>query len=116
MKEKFFKLLAFLNLLDADSNLSITNAAVIALVIKMLVSPNLDWPSITAMVITFANYMHKRQSADAAAATEATDEMKAIKEQYEKAVVAQAQAISDIQSKIGGLSQVAELFKMKPKV
>jgi hypothetical protein len=109
------RLLAWLNLLDSDGNLSITNVAVVALVIKMLLAPQLDWPSVVAMIVTFTNYMHKRQTSDGAIASDETDEMKAIKAQYEAAVVAQAKAISDLQSKIGNLSGLAEMLKMGKK-
>lgn len=54
------KVLLFLNLLDAQRRLSITNLGLMALIIKTVVSPSADWSSIVAMVVAFANYMHKR--------------------------------------------------------
>ncbi len=109
------RLLTFLNLLDSENNLSITNLAIYLLVGKMMFSPALDWPSVTAMIVTFANYMHKRQVTDAAASSDSTEEMKQIKAQYEAAVVAQAKAITDIQAKLSSVSQLTDLAKMMVK-
>lgn len=56
------KLLAFCNLLEYDGNrLSITNIALIILLGKLALSNNVDWPSIVAVIASFANYAHKRQ-------------------------------------------------------
>ncbi len=60
------KILDFLNILDySGTRLSITNIALIGLLIKVLVSPNVDWPSLVAIITAFANYAHKRSSSDA---------------------------------------------------
>lgn len=53
--------LRFLNLLDDSGNLSITNCALIAFIVKILISPLIDGPSVIALVSLLANYMHKRQ-------------------------------------------------------
>lgn len=54
------KLLAFLNVLDDSNRLSITNLALIGLIMKMILASNVDWPSIVAVVAAFGNYSHKR--------------------------------------------------------
>lgn len=54
------KILAFLNLLDDSNRLSITNIALIGLLIKMCVASNTDWPSMVAVITAFGNYAHKR--------------------------------------------------------
>lgn len=54
------KILNFLNLLDENNCLSITNVGLIALVTKIVVSPTADWPSIVAVIASFSNYAHKR--------------------------------------------------------
>lgn len=50
----------FCLLSDDGSQLSLTNLALIALTIKMLLSPTLDWPSTITMMTVFANYAHRR--------------------------------------------------------
>ncbi len=115
MRAFFTRFLGWLNLLDSEKNLSITNLAIYLLVGKMMFSPALDWPSVTAMIVTFANYMHKRQTSDAAVASEESEEMSRIKAQYESAVVAQAKAITDIQTKLSSVTQIVDLTKMMAK-
>lgn len=109
------RILDFLNLLSDDGKLSITNIAVIALITKMCLSPNLDWPSITAMVITFANYMHKRKTVSDQEEAENAKKVAELQNQVTAAITAQASAIADLNKRIGGLSQLGELLKMKPK-
>lgn len=55
------KILQFLNILDDSGNLSITNCALIAFLVKILLSPQLDGPSVVGLVGLLANYCHKRQ-------------------------------------------------------
>jgi esterase/lipase len=104
--------LDWFNLLDNEKKLSITNCAVVALIIKMLVSPNLDWPSITGMIVVFANYMHKRQSTDASVASDQTEEMKKIKAQYEAAVIAQAKTITEVRDQVSRVTQAVDFSKL----
>ncbi len=54
------KILDFCNVLDYNKKLSITNIALIALLGKMLLAPNIDWPSLVAVIVAFSNYAHKR--------------------------------------------------------
>lgn len=56
------KILVFLNMLDQSGNLSITNCALIAFLVKILVSPQLDGPSVIGLVGLLGNYMHKRHN------------------------------------------------------
>lgn len=54
------KTLDFCNLLDYNKKLSITNIALIALLGKMILSHNVDWPSLVSVIVAFSNYAHKR--------------------------------------------------------
>lgn len=55
------KALAFLNLLDeSGQGLSLTNLGLYAIMIKILVAPMIDGPSVVALVSLLANYIHKR--------------------------------------------------------
>ena len=55
------KVLDFLNLLDySGERLSITNIALVALIAKLSLSSNVDWPSIVAVITAFGNYASKR--------------------------------------------------------
>lgn len=58
------KILDFFNLLDYSNRISLTNLALIALVGKLLVTPNPDFATIGSVIIAFANYMHKRSTND----------------------------------------------------
>ena len=51
--------LNFLHLLDDQNRLSITNIAVIILVVKVAAAP-LDWPTAAGLLCTLLNYGHKR--------------------------------------------------------
>ena len=53
------KLLKFLNLLDRQNNLSITNFGVFIILIKIATSP-FDWATAAALLVTLLNYSHKR--------------------------------------------------------
>lgn len=56
----FKRFLAFLNLLDHDGNLSITNVAVIVGITKMAFMTQLSGCDAVALVATLLNYGHKR--------------------------------------------------------
>lgn len=109
------RVINWLNLLDLEGKLSLTNVALVALVIKMLVSPNLDWPAVVTLITVFANYMHKRQAVNGQVEAEKADEMKAVKEQYDKAVLAQAQAITDLNAKLQQVSQALNFSNLIKK-
>lgn len=54
------RVLTFLNLLDAEGNLSITNIAVIVSITKMALLTQLSGVDAVALVGTLLNYAHKR--------------------------------------------------------
>ena len=55
------KVLDFFSMLDeSGTRLSITNVALAVLLAKMAFSHSTDWPSLVAVVTSFANYAHKR--------------------------------------------------------
>lgn len=54
------KLLSFLNLLDGEGNLSITNIAVIVGITKMALMSQMSGVDAVALVGTLMNYAHKR--------------------------------------------------------
>lgn len=58
------KTLDFCNVLDYNKRLSITNIALIALLGKLLLSTNTDWPSLVSVIVAFSNYAHKRVVSD----------------------------------------------------
>lgn len=54
------KVLSFFNLLDAEGNLSITNLAVIVVLVKLAISPSASLTEAGTLLIALANYAHKR--------------------------------------------------------
>lgn len=52
--------LRFFNLLDRGNKLSITNIAVIVLIVKMALAPAFDWTAATGLFVALFNYAHKR--------------------------------------------------------
>mgnify|MGYP001266357776 CR=1 FL=1 len=84
--------LRFLNLLDGQGNLSITNTAVYVLIAKIATAPSLDWPTAATLLVTLMNYAHKRTSVQAPTEPmevppqlqEAADQVKKIAEQVGK--------------------------------
>lgn len=56
------QVLNFLNILDSDGNLSLTNLAFIAMVAKLVLTKNPDYATLGATVATVLNYMHKRNT------------------------------------------------------
>lgn len=60
------RVLAFLNLLDSEGNLSITNVAVLVCVSKMALSAQFSGGEVGALVATLLNYAHKRFVIDGA--------------------------------------------------
>lgn len=54
------KVLTFLNLLDSDGNLSITNVAVIVCVTKLAIAPEFSIAEVGALLCSLLNYSHKR--------------------------------------------------------
>ena len=60
MQAQMLKLLKFMNCLDRAGRLSITNLGVIVLLVKVAVSPNMDWAVVAGLLVTLLNYGHKR--------------------------------------------------------
>lgn len=56
------KILAFLNVLDYNGCLSISNIAVIALISKLVLTSNPDIATVGITAVSILNYMHKRSS------------------------------------------------------
>lgn len=61
VKNLFCKLLNFVNLVDKNRNLSITNMAVYVLLFKIATAKTLDWPTAAALMLSLINYGHKRK-------------------------------------------------------
>lgn len=59
-KSKIMKALDFLNLLDYHKKLSITNVAVIIMVVKLAFIPTFNLTEVAAFFIAMLNYGHKR--------------------------------------------------------
>ncbi len=59
------QVLTFLNLLDSEGNLSITNIAVIVSITKMALMANMSSVDAVALVGVLLNYAHKRTVNDA---------------------------------------------------
>jgi hypothetical protein len=62
MVKKIARSLKFLNLLDKDSNLSISNIAVIIVLVKLAFTPSLSLIDAGTLLVTLMNYAHKRHS------------------------------------------------------
>lgn len=62
MVKKITRSLRFLNLLDKDSNLSISNIAVLIMLFKLALTPSLSLVDAGMLLITLMNYAHKRHS------------------------------------------------------
>ena len=60
------KLLKFLQLVDREGNLSITNIATIVVITKIALTATFDWGVISALLVTLLNYGHKRYEANKA--------------------------------------------------
>lgn len=61
--DKILKVLKFLNLLDSsEAAISLTNVGLVAILGKIILAKDLDWPSLVALVGMLSNYMHKRSS------------------------------------------------------
>lgn len=54
------KLMSFLNLLDSEGKLSITNVAVYITLIKLAVSPSASITEAGTLLLALGNYAHKR--------------------------------------------------------
>lgn len=62
MKDYIKKVLAFCKLLDYDGGVSLTNIAFIAIIVKVIMAPQIDSQTVIALVTLCVNYMHKRST------------------------------------------------------
>lgn len=60
LKDNLVKVGNFFNLLDAEGRLSISNSGVYVLLVKVAMSPTIDWPTAAGLLVTLLNYSHKR--------------------------------------------------------
>lgn len=89
------KFLGWLNLLDVEGKLSITNLAMYVIIMKVSLSP-FDWASAVTLFIVCLNYMHKRTK-------QLPDDSEDIKK-FEENVKATAEQINDLKSTITGIA------------
>jgi len=94
MKDKLLKLLKFCNLTDKDNNLSISNIAVIVVIIKIALAATLDWATAATLLMALLNYGHKRETT-----------IKAIKEAKKD------DALSDLTSSLKNVAAKVEKYE-----
>lgn len=58
--DKIKSILNFLNVLDSEGKLSITNLAVIIVLVKLVIAPTASITEAGALLVALANYAHKR--------------------------------------------------------
>jgi hypothetical protein len=88
------KFLSFLNLLDQEGKLSITNTAMYVIIGKVVSSP-FEWSSAITLFIVCANYMHKRVAVNAPPVdTSKVDEL----------IASTTTSIEDLKSTVTGLA------------
>ena len=110
--DRLLKALDWLNLLDAERKLSLTNLGLICLLARVIASPTLDWASVTTLALAFANYAHKRSESAKAISADDNEQMQQVKAQYEAAVKAQADAILQINEKIQKVTDAVKIFDL----
>lgn len=92
------KLLTFLNLLDAQGNLSITNVAVLVTLIKLAISPSASITEAGTLLVALANYAHKRKTTSDVNKTQLDVEAK-----IQDAMTSATNQINELQGKVNGL-------------
>lgn len=93
-KQNFIKLLSFLNLLDRGQKVSITNAAIYTILIKILVSP-FEWASAVTLLVVLLNYLHKRYESN-----KFTEKTKSIEQQIADEISKYKSEIDDVKSQV----------------
>jgi len=73
--DKVYRVLQFLRVVDAESNLSITNIALMAALVRILMMSEVDTASLLAFVATLVGYQVKRVAAGFSGGTNAVDEV-----------------------------------------
>lgn len=92
--DKITRAMNFLNLLDAQSKLSITNLAVIICLLKLVFSPSASITEAGTLLVALANYAHKRSVVNAQPA-EVTDDG------FEKRMIEVESVVSNLALKNG---------------
>lgn len=87
MKEQIKKIAYFLHIVDDENQLDLTDLAFICIVIKVMISSNLDWPSVMVLATTCINKMHRRQQS-----TTVPQDIQQVKQE--------AQQLKDVQAKV----------------
>lgn len=98
------QVLSFLNLLDFEGKLSITNVAVIVVLIKLAISPSASITEAGLLLVTLANYAHKR-SVNQSNQVSVEDPMK-------PQIDEMAKKIEDMTSTVSALSMQSGIKKM----
>lgn len=105
--DKIINALKFLGVMDG-TKLSLTKLAFIALTIKMLFAPELDWPAVLTFLGVLLSYMHKRATQPKKAPASDTDGLKAL--------VSEAHELAkDAQSKLSRLAIASGFKNLTPK-
>lgn len=100
------QILKFLNLLDHEGGLSITNLAVIVVLIKLAVAPAATLTEAGALLISLGNYMHKRSvNKDSATQPEEPDTITPQVEEMQT-------KLDEVTSQVSALSMQSGIKKM----
>ena len=94
--------LKFFNLLDRGNKLSITNTAVVVIVVKMALAP-FDWATAAALLVSLLNYMDKRRTS---AKAEAIATLPAIDNEE---ITAMKTKLEEVESKVSSIAIQAGL-------
>ena len=98
--------------MDRSNNLSITNIALIILLIKLALMPTLALPDVAAFFIVLLNYGHKRMEANKAAKEEAklTSQLSVSMDEKVKEVTAELEKIKEIQAVVTKQAEETKKF------
>ena len=97
--EKINKVLTFLNLVDTNGNLSITNLAVVITLIKLATSPSANITEAGTLLIALGNYALKRQVIASSAKADDDTESK-----INNALQATADKLNNLESALTGVA------------
>jgi len=62
LKERIKQIFFFLHIYDGEGQLDLEDMAFIALIIKIMMSPGIDWAAVCALVPVILNQMHIRNT------------------------------------------------------
>lgn len=97
-------ILNFFNLLDSEQRLSITNVAVLVVLVKLAISPSASITEAGMLLITIGNYAHKRVTNQ----NNQTPEEDTLTPQ----VTDMQKKLEDMATKVSGLAMSAGIKKM----